>query len=48
MPEGSFEATIPQSNLLWHALEVLIRRVVNQDRKNNEICDMAVSFQEEV
>lgn len=47
MPEGSFEATILQSNL-FHALEVLIRRMANQDRKNNEICDMAVRFQEEV
>lgn len=46
MSEGSAEAAIPQSSLPLGPLEALVRTVVDQDRKNN-VCEAAVSFQEE-
>lgn len=47
MSEGSVGATIPEF-LLGHPLKSLVREVVDQDRKSNTICDLAVNFQEEV
>lgn len=46
--KGAAEAAIPQSSLLSCVLETVAGRAVGRDRKKKKICDMALSFQEEV